>query len=101
MIIVAGYIEVNPEDRETFLRSRQENIALSRREDGCIEYTFSADSSDPSRIRVFELWASLQQLDMHLDRRTPPGNEAPMVTPRARELLRYEVGSSGTLRSRS
>lgn len=99
MIIIAGYIEINPEDRETFLRSRQEAIARSRLEDGCIEYTFSADSSDSSRVRVFEIWESAQQLDVHLDRRSLTGKEAPVVTPRARELLQYEVSSSGPLRS--
>lgn len=99
MIIVAGYIDVNPDEREAFLRSRQENIARSRLEDGCIEYTFSADSTDPGRVRVFECWASAGQLDVHLGRPAPVGDPAPNVRPSARELLRYEVGSAGPLRS--
>ena len=99
MIIVAGYIEVDPEDREAFLFSRQDNIARVRLEDGCIEYTFSADSSDSSRVRVFEVWESAQKLDIHLDQRPVGQKEGPVVTPRSRELFRYEVGSSRPLRS--
>lgn len=99
MIIVAGYIEIEPEGRETFLLSRQDNIARSRLEDGCIDYTFSADSSDPSRVRVFEVWESAQKLDVHLDNRPLGQKEEPAMTPRSRALYRYEVGSSGPLRS--
>ena len=99
MIIVAGYFEVDPEERGTFLESRQEVIARSRLEKGCLEYTFSADSSDSSRVRVFEVWESAQRLDHHLEHRVPASKETKQVTPRARELYRYEVGSFGPLRS--
>ncbi len=99
MIIVAGYIDVDPEDREEFLASRQENIARSRREEGCVEYAFSADSSDASRVRVFEIWESSSLLEAHLERRTPAQKGVPGTPPRARELYRYEVGSAGPLRS--
>ena len=99
MIIVAGYIEVEPKQREAFLASRQTAITRSRLEDGCIEYTFSADSSDASRVRVFEVWESATQLDAHLDRRAPSQEGAPGSMPRVRELYRYEVATAGPLRS--
>ncbi len=99
VVIVAGYIEVDPALREAFLVSRQDAIVRSRMEVGCVEYTFSADSSDASRVRVFEVWESGELLDAHLERRPPAKSGSAVVVPRARELLRYEVGTAEPLRS--
>jgi len=99
VIVVAGYIQVKPEDREAFLSSRQEAIARSRREEGCLEYAFSADSTDPGRVRVFEIWESDRELDLHLDRRSAPRAPDSPVSTLSRELWRYEVDSLGPLRS--
>ncbi len=43
MVIVAGHITVAPEQREAT---------------GCLDFAISADLIDPSRINIFERWAS-------------------------------------------
>lgn len=91
MLIVAGFIDVAPDDRERFLASRRDAVAATRDEPGCIEYVFSADLADPGRVRVFECWESADDLALHLEvlsgRAPSPGG----VDVVARRLLRYEV----------
>ena len=100
MIIVAGTIDVDPGRREEFLAGRQDTIRASRAESGCIEYVFSADSSDPGRVRVFERWESKDALRAHLagiqSAPAPPAGGVPRL---ATELVQYEVAGSGQLGS--
>ncbi len=94
MLIVAGTFDVAPEDREAFLASRSEAIVRSRAEQGCREYSFAADSIDPGRVRLFELWEERVDLEAHqvTMRATPrPQNEVPVL---AREVVYYEIASA-------
>jgi Antibiotic biosynthesis monooxygenase len=54
MVIVAGTIELDPDQRETFLAGRIDGMRTSRAEPGCLEYTLSADPTDPRRVMLFE-----------------------------------------------
>ena len=54
MLIVAGTIDVEPTQRESFLESRREAIASTLEEPGCREYAFSPDLMVPGRVRLFE-----------------------------------------------
>ncbi len=65
MIIVAGTFDVAPERRAEFLESRRELQLHSRSEPGCIEYVFSADSLEPGRVRLFEIWSDDASLAAH------------------------------------
>ncbi len=97
MVIVAGYIDVDPAEREQFLIGRQEAIATALTEDGCLQYTFSADSSVPGRVRLFEVWESDEALNTHLAgmAQAPPDPNAGARL--GVELIRYQVASSGPL----
>jgi quinol monooxygenase YgiN len=99
MLIVAGYIDVHGEDRDAYLAARQTAIANTRSEPGCVTYVFSADSSDPGRIQVFEMWETTRDLDTHLELRTTEPSTPPTTTILNRELKRYEIASVGPLRS--
>jgi quinol monooxygenase YgiN len=99
MLILAGYFDMAPEDREVFLQDRQAAIALSLTEPGCIEYCFSADSSDPGRVRLFEMWESPEDLAVHLEVRAADTAPRTPVNVLARVTERYEVVVSGPLRS--
>ncbi|HWD24913.1 MAG TPA: antibiotic biosynthesis monooxygenase [Acidimicrobiales bacterium] len=65
MIIVAGWIEVDPKDRDLALASRREAILAAKSEQGCLDYIFSADPIEPGRIRLFERWESLADHHEH------------------------------------
>lgn len=102
MIIVAGTFDVAPGDRDEFLAIRRDLQLYSRTEPGCIEYVFSADSIDPGRVRLFELWQDQASLDAHGEalRRTREaeaatgGGAEAAVAILARDILVYELGET-------
>jgi quinol monooxygenase YgiN len=96
MVIVAGWIDVDAAVRDEYLASRIEGMIRTRQEPGCIEYVFSADPLNAARARLFELWESREDLDVHLGvlRATPANTTIEVV---GREVLTYEVTSSGPI----
>ena len=97
MLIVAGWMDVDSADRGAFLESRMEAMTKTRSEPGCLEYVFSPDPIDPSRVRLFELWESRADLDVHLQtmRSTPPPAGAIPVV--GRNVAIYEIAASESL----
>ncbi len=65
MIMVTGVIESTRDDiaslRDAVLRLE----ALTRQEPGCIDYCFSVELGDPSRLRITERWESVDALRGH------------------------------------
>lgn len=90
-------MDVNSADRGAYLESRVSLMEVTRSEPGCIEYVFSPDPIDPSRVRLFELWESRADLDVHLQvlRSNPPGGAAIPVV--ARSVAIYEIASTTSL----
>lgn len=58
MIIVAGHLVVDPEQRDSYLAGCVSVVEQARRADGCLDFTITADLVDPGRIDVFERWES-------------------------------------------
>jgi quinol monooxygenase YgiN len=65
MIVVAGYVRVDPANRAAALAAIRAVVAGTRQEAGNISYTFSADLDDDSRFHVFEVWESEPALEAH------------------------------------
>jgi quinol monooxygenase YgiN len=65
-VIVAGWIDFEPADREAALAAFSAVVAASREEPGCVDYTFTPDLDLPGRVRVFEHWVSDAALTEHL-----------------------------------
>ena len=90
MIIIAGTFEVDPDQREEFLRERGDAMRRSRAEAGCLEYVFSADPIEPGRVVLLELWASQPDLDAHVvTLRASP--RPPGVAPISTSVRVYDV----------
>jgi quinol monooxygenase YgiN len=66
VIVVAGYFDVAEADRRAFLDSKAAQAAHTLEETGCREYAFSADAAHPGRVRLIELWDSMDDLAAHL-----------------------------------
>ena len=66
MVIVAGSLQIEPTHRDSFLARKTAGMRATRTEPGCLEYTFSADPTDPARVLIIERWASQEDLDTHL-----------------------------------
>ena len=58
MVIVAGQLVVDPEQRARYLATCTDVVEQARRAAGCLDFAISADLVDASRINVFERWES-------------------------------------------
>ena len=58
MVIVAGHITVDPEQREAHLAGSTSIVEKARQADGCLDFAMTADLLDPSRLNLFERWES-------------------------------------------
>jgi quinol monooxygenase YgiN len=66
MIIIVGSLSFDPSDRADVLASLAEVTEASRRDAGCMDYTWAEDLSAPNTFRFFECWESQELLDAHL-----------------------------------
>ncbi|MFJ4978023.1 putative quinol monooxygenase [Streptomyces coeruleorubidus] len=65
-LIVSGWMDYEPGDRDTVLTALVELGRHTREEEpGCLDYAMTADPGDERRIRVYEHWTSRQALDEH------------------------------------
>jgi len=58
MVIVAGHITVEPQQRESYLAGCVSVVEQARAALGCLDFAISADLIDPGRINIFERWES-------------------------------------------
>lgn len=94
MIIVVGTIRI-PEDLvEALLPIARATLAASRKEAGCLAYSYAFDVEDRGLVRVFEQWRSRADLDAHFKEphMRPWRAKLAEVGARDRSLLAYEVG---------
>ena len=62
MVIVAGHITVDPEQRESHLADSMRIIEKARQAEGCLDFAMTADLLDPGRLNLFERWESQEAL---------------------------------------
>ncbi|MFC0532471.1 putative quinol monooxygenase [Phytohabitans kaempferiae] len=62
MIIIAGWLRVEPAAREAYLADSRKVLEQARSAPGCLDFSLTADLIEPDRINVFERWESDEQL---------------------------------------
>jgi quinol monooxygenase YgiN len=72
MIIIAGYTRTPAEGRDAAVKAFANLVDRARRYDGCMDCAITADSVDPERINVFELWRDRESLDAWRKRARAP-----------------------------
>lgn len=66
MIIVEGHVRMESAgDFERVRTAAEAQIAASKAEGGCIDYTYAIDVLDPCIMRVLERWQSWAALEAH------------------------------------
>lgn len=97
MIVIAGKIRIDPAKREKAVAIATEMMVESRKEAGCISYSFTADLHDPACFQIFEEWESAEALRIHFETPHMARFQAAVgdlgVTEMA--IQRYEVSSVG------
>ncbi len=84
MIIVSGRITVPADRMAELLVVAKPTLEATRREAGCIVYSYAVDVLDPTLLRIYEEWETREALDKH--------GAQPHMTPWREKLA--EVGAS-------
>jgi len=94
MVIVAGYLVVDPHEREAYLADCVKVVDQARRAPGCLDFSLSADLVEPGRIVIFERWES--QADVETFRGSGPSDEQSAAT-LAASVAEYDVAGVRSL----
>ena len=94
MIIIAGTVDVDPEQRDAALAAGKPHMLATRAWKGCVDYTWSADGLTPGRIYVFERWESQEDLAAHFEgpHYLAMRNTIAAHGLRGADVLKYEIG---------
>ncbi|WP_436794621.1 putative quinol monooxygenase [Actinospongicola halichondriae] len=63
MIIVAGHLTVEPDNRHALLESHWEVMVAARSAPGCLAFHLSADAIEMDRVNIFEQWESVKAVE--------------------------------------
>ena len=63
MVIVAGHITVEPQQRWSTSRAALRVVEAARGTAGCLDFAITADLIDPGRVNIFGRWASHAAVD--------------------------------------
>jgi quinol monooxygenase YgiN len=99
MIIVAGSIRI-PEDKiEALLPVARATLAATRKEVGCLLYSYAFDIEDRGLLRIFERWESLAHLEAHMKQPhlTPWRQKLAEIGASDRNIARYEADTGTKL----
>ena len=99
MLVIAGRIRLDPARREAALEAARQVMQETRKETGCISYTFSADLLEEGLFHLFEEWQDAQALDAHFKTPHMAAFQGAMAGFGIREMRiqRYEVASVKSL----
>lgn len=56
MIIIEGWVRFGPGEMDRLRATFAETLAATRKEEGCLEYSFAVDVLDPNILRIAERW---------------------------------------------
>lgn len=65
IIIISGWVSLNPDNRAAALRDAKPHMEKTRAREGCLDYTWTADELIPDRIYVYERWTDEEALRGH------------------------------------
>ena len=94
MIIVAGFLKVAPDQRETYLHGCIDVARAARDAKGCIDFHLSADPIELDRINIFEQWDSVEAVEAFRGDGPSDGQESMIL---GANVVQYEIASSTSL----
>ena len=92
MLIIAGYLVVDPSERDRYVADCVPVVELARAAPGCLDFAITADSVDPARVRIYERWT--EEAHLLAFRGSGLGDEQSAAIIDA-EVLRYVIESVG------
>jgi quinol monooxygenase YgiN len=100
MLIIAGTLDLAPENRAKLLEAAEPLMRASEAEEGCQNYLMTPDPFDAGRVRIFELWDSDEAIAAHFQQphMAEFGAAIGSLGVTGSDLTKYEIASSGPLR---
>lgn len=92
MVIVAGHLIIDPAQRDAYVTSCAPVVEAARSAPGCLDFTVTADTIDPTRVIVYERWEDDAQL---LAFREGGPSEEQAIAIRDAEVRRYTISAVG------
>jgi len=93
MIIIAGALYVDPDERDRYLAGTADIDRHARQAPGCLDFAQAADPLEPDRINVFERWESDEDL-MRFRHADGPEPELPSL--RSADVHKYRISAVET-----
>ncbi|MRH88170.1 antibiotic biosynthesis monooxygenase [Nocardia sp. SYP-A9097] len=93
MVIVAGHIMVDPQQRDSYLADCVEVVEHAR-DASCLDFSLAADLVDPARINIFERWKSRAAVEAF---RGSGPSEAQNAQIRAASVAEYDISDVRSL----
>jgi quinol monooxygenase YgiN len=94
MIIVSGFLRVDPSQRGAYLEAALDVIRAARAASGCLDFCLSADPLEEDRINIVEHWESLESLEAF--RGSGPSEDQQSTITEA-SVTQHEIASSISL----
>ena len=94
MLLIIGTIRLPPENLEAARPVMQRMVEASRREEGCLDYSYAQDVLEAGLIHIKEIWCDRASLDLHFASQHIREWRAawPQFGIRDRRLVSHEVG---------
>ncbi len=92
MLIIAGTLTVDAEERERYLAGVEGVALLARRAQGCFDFVQAPDRFDPTRINIYERWASDEDL-ANFRTSGGPSDTAELPEIKAADVAKYRIAS--------
>ena len=93
MIIIAGHELVDAEKRDDFVAAFRDLVTRARDFDGCIHVAITADSVDPERVNVIEVWRDTKAMNSWRKQANAPK----VGKPKHMNVKRYDATAGGPL----
>lgn len=92
VIIISGWIRVDPGARDAYLRGCVSVVEQARASAGCLDFALGADLVEADRINVYERWESEESLDAFRGS-GPSDDQTAMI--RDAEVARHQISGVG------
>jgi quinol monooxygenase YgiN len=95
MIIIAGTLTVDAGERERYMSAVADVAAQARRAPGCLDFVQAPDLIDPTRINVYERWATDEDLENFRSSGASPEAEQEPALPqiKAADVAKYRIAA--------